>query len=51
VVPLVQFTSERGKMGPFVNGPVLKAVAWGVALVIMGLNAWLLLGTFRVWMA
>jgi manganese transport protein len=51
VVPLVQFTSERRKMGPFTNGPVLKAVAWGVAIVIMGLNGWLLVGTFRAWMS
>jgi manganese transport protein len=51
VVPLVQFTSERGKMGTFVNGPVMKTVAWVVALVIMSLNAWLLFGTFRVWLA
>ena len=51
VVPLVQFTSERRKMGTFVNGPVLKAVAWTVAVVIMGLNLWLLFGTFREWLA
>ncbi|HVL17501.1 MAG TPA: divalent metal cation transporter, partial [Gemmatimonadales bacterium] len=51
VVPLVQFTSERAKMGDFVNGTVLKAVAWTVAVVIMGLNVWLLLGTFREWLA
>ena len=51
VVPLVLFTSERAKMGAFVNGPVLKAVAWAVAVVIMGLNAWLLFGTVRQWLA
>jgi len=51
VVPLVQFTSERAKMGPFTNGPVLKAVAWGVATVIIGLNGWLLVGTFREWLS
>src|SRR6266511_4584254 len=38
VVPLVQFTSERAKMGSFANGPVLKWAAWTVAAVIMGLN-------------
>ena len=47
VVPLVQFTSERAKMGPFANGPALKWLAWMVAAVIMGLNTWLLVGTFR----
>ncbi len=51
VVPLVQFTSERRKMGVFTNGPVLKTVAWTVATVIMGLNGWLLVGTFREWLS
>jgi len=51
VIPLIQFTGERRKMGPFTNGPVLQAVAWSVAAVIVGLNGWLLIGTFRGWMA
>ncbi|HET7110017.1 MAG TPA: Nramp family divalent metal transporter [Gemmatimonadales bacterium] len=51
VIPLVQFTGDRGKMGQLVIGPLTKAVAWAVAAVIMGLNAWLLVGTFREWMA
>ncbi len=51
VIPLIQFTGARRKMGPFTNGPVLQAVAWSVAAVIVGLNGWLLIGTFRGWMA
>ena len=51
VVPLVQFTSERRKMGVFTNGPVLRTAAWVVAAVIIGLNGWLLLGTFRDWLS
>jgi manganese transport protein len=51
VVPLVYFTSQRRKMGVFVNSPLLAATAWAVALVIMGLNTWLLVGTFREWLA
>ena len=51
VVPLVYFTSQRGKMGRFVNSPLLTGVSWAVAVVIMSLNAWLLVGTFRVWLA
>jgi manganese transport protein len=51
VVPLVQFTSERRKMGVFTNGRLLRAVAWGVATVIIGLNGWLLVGTFRDWLS
>ena len=49
VVPLVLFTSEKAKMGPFVNGRLLRSAAWVVAVVIMGLNAWLLVGAFREW--
>ncbi|MFL5495588.1 MAG: Nramp family divalent metal transporter [Gemmatimonadales bacterium] len=51
VVPLVHFTSQRGKMGGFVNQPWLVATAWGVAAAIIGLNVWLLVGTFRAWLA
>ena len=51
VIPLVYFTSQRTKMGAFVNGKLLAGSAWLVAAVIMGLNVWLLIGTFRQWMA
>jgi manganese transport protein len=51
VIPLVIFTSDKRKMGAFANGPLLKAAAWTVALVIAGLNAWLLVGTVRLWVA
>src|SRR5580658_3521485 len=43
VIPLVIFTGSRKKMGEFVNGPLLKALAWIVAALIAGLNAWFLL--------
>ena len=42
VIPLVQFTSERGKMGRFANAPWLSVCSWLVAIVIVALNAWLL---------
>ena len=45
VVPLVKFTGERRKMGQFANGRWLGGAAWSVALVIMALNVWLLVGT------
>jgi manganese transport protein len=47
VVPLVVFTGSRKRMGEFVNRPWLKATAWTVAVIIAGLNAWLLVQTFR----
>jgi len=51
VVPLVLFTSQRGKMGEFVNSRGLAALSWIVAIAIIGLNAWLLFGVFRNWLA
>ena len=47
VFPLVKFTSERAKMGEFVNPAWLKGLAWAVAYFIAGLNIWLLVQVFR----
>ncbi|MBY0305399.1 MAG: Nramp family divalent metal transporter [Sphingomonas sp.] len=44
VVPLVAFTSDRRVMGGLASPGWLKAAAWGVAGVIIGLNGWLLVG-------
>ncbi len=46
VFPLVMFTSDRRWMGEFVNPLWLKLIAWIVAFLIAGLNAWLLWQTF-----
>jgi len=51
VFPLVMFTSERRKMGEFVNPRWLKLLAWTVAVFIAALNAWLLAQTFRDWLS
>ena len=51
VVPLVMFTSSRRLMSDFVNPLWLKVLAWLVATVIVGLNAWLLLQTFLGWLS
>jgi len=51
VFPLVMFTSDRRKMGEFVNPAWLKVLAYVVATVIASLNGWLLVQTFRGWMA
>jgi manganese transport protein len=42
VVPLVLFTGSRKIMGEFVNARWLKGLAWIVAVLIAGLNGWLL---------
>ncbi len=47
VFPLVQFTSDKLKMGEFVNPLWLKLLAYAVAFIIAVLNIWLLVQTFR----
>jgi len=46
VVPLVLFTSDKDKMGNFVNGKFLKWLSWVISLIIIGLNIYLLYQTF-----
>jgi manganese transport protein len=48
VIPLVSFTSNRAKMGKFVNPTWLKWAAWTIAAVIVGLNLKLLISFFGI---
>jgi manganese transport protein len=50
VFPLVRFTSDKLKMGEFVNPRWLKGIAYVVAFFIAALNTWLLAQTFRGWL-
>jgi manganese transport protein len=46
VIPLVQFTSERAKMGDFVNSRATTVIAWCIAAAILFFNGellWLIL--------
>ncbi|HET7565512.1 MAG TPA: Nramp family divalent metal transporter [Gemmatimonadaceae bacterium] len=45
VFPLVQFTSDRAKMGELVNPIWLKVLAYAIAIFIAILNGWLLVMT------
>jgi manganese transport protein len=47
VIPLVQFTSERAKMGEFANSRSTVIIAWVVAAAILFFNAELLWLIFR----
>ncbi len=47
VIPLVQFTGERGKMGAFVNSRFVTIVAWVVTAAILFFNGELLWLTLR----
>ncbi|MGH9681200.1 MAG: Nramp family divalent metal transporter [Candidatus Acidiferrales bacterium] len=47
VVPLIQFTSDRGKMGEFANSRPVAIFGWFMAAAIIALNAallWLIFG-------
>jgi manganese transport protein len=46
VIPLIHLTGDRSRMGDFVNGPVMKLVAWITAAIILSLNAYLAWDTF-----
>ena len=45
VFPLVMFASDRRQMGTFAIPFWMRALAWPVALLIAGLNVWLLYQT------
>ena len=46
VFPLVMFTGDKRKMGSLIAPVWMRALAWPVAVLIAGLNAWLLFSTF-----
>ena len=45
--PLVRLTNDRGTMGRFANGPVLKSTAWALFAAISAANVWLIAGMLR----
>ncbi len=51
VFPLIRFTSDRIKMGEFVNPRWLKVLAYTMGFVIAALNIWLLVQTVAGWLA
>ena len=51
VFPLVMFTSDKLKMGEFVNSPSRKILSYIVAVIIASLNVWLLMQIFREWLS
>ena len=52
IVPLVAVTSDKKRMGPFVNSPFVKWLGFTVAALIVGLNTYLLYTTLGpAWVA
>ncbi|MSV35843.1 MAG: divalent metal cation transporter MntH [Bryobacterales bacterium] len=50
VIPLIRFTDDRRRMGEFANRPWVRILAWSSAVVIVGLNLWLVVETIGQWM-
>ncbi len=49
VIPLVQFTGDRRRMGEFATPRLVQVIAGAVAVVIVALNVWLVVGEFQDW--
>jgi manganese transport protein len=49
VIPLIQFTGDRARMGEFTNSRITQVIAWLVAAGILFFNAELLWLIFRSW--
>ena len=47
IIPLIQFTGDRTKMGGLVNSRPTKVLAWGISAIILFFNAELLWFIFR----
>ncbi len=51
IIPLIQFTSSRQRMGQFANAAWVQILSWVTAIVILGLNIWLVKETVVDWVA
>ncbi len=49
VVPLIQFTNDKAKMGIFVNKMWLKITSYAISAIIISFNAYLLFQLFTEW--
>jgi manganese transport protein len=49
IVPLIHFTSNRQRMGPFTNPGWLKTLAWMCAFVVAALNGFLIYLVVQKW--
>lgn len=50
IIPLIHFTSDKGKMGVFANKLWVQIAAWTIALIIVGLNVQLVIQEVTGWL-
>jgi manganese transport protein len=51
VIPLIQFTGSKERMGEFANRLWLQVLAWSAAALILSLDIWLVMLTIQDWLA
>jgi manganese transport protein len=51
VIPLIQFTSDRKRMGEFANGLALRLASWVCAAIILTLDLWLIWTEMEGWVS
>jgi manganese transport protein len=49
IMPLLHFTNDPQRMGPFASGWKLRVCGWITALIVVGLNLWLAQQTIAEW--
>jgi manganese transport protein len=49
VIPLIQFTNDKNRMGTFANARWVRALAWTCAALITELNTWLFCQSLNEW--
>jgi manganese transport protein len=50
VIPLIQFTNSKKRMGTFANRIWVRVLAWSAAAIILSLDIWLVTLTLRDWL-
>jgi manganese transport protein len=51
VIPLIQFTNSKQRMGIFANRGWVRVLAWSAAATILSLDIWLVTITIRDWLS
>ena len=49
IIPLIHFTSDKQKMGPFASNLLTKIAAWSIAAIIVALNLKLVFDVLTAW--
>ncbi len=49
IIPLLQFTNDRHRMGEFASNWPLRLAGWATACIVLGLNIWLAAQTISGW--